>query len=133
MDFFMVKFYHGLKKNMAVNFLQVFIKPLKSISDEWFIAICWSSLLFGIFKIKECVQFSLTSLDTLKYDCVIKIRETLIFLPLIYSSVTTELCFLLLIISAIASSKTINALRFFVLDCTLQYFCRHFAYHFSFQ
>ena len=29
------------------------------MSDEWFIAICWSSLLFEIFMIKKWVEFSL--------------------------------------------------------------------------
>ena len=38
-----------------------------------FIAICWSSRLFGIFIIKKCVEFSVTSFGTLKYDSVIKI------------------------------------------------------------
>ena len=51
--------------------------------------------------INKCVEFNLTSLGTLKYDYVIKTREILIFLPLINTSVTTGLSFLLLIISAI--------------------------------
>ena len=33
-------------------FLYRFTKSLKSISDEWLDAICWSSCLFGIFIIK---------------------------------------------------------------------------------
>ena len=33
----------------AVHFSYIFTKSLKSVSDEWFIAICWSSLLFGFF------------------------------------------------------------------------------------
>ena len=60
---------------------------------------------------KKWVEFSLTSFGTLKYDCVIKTREMFNFLPLINNSVTTEFSFLLLIISAIRSSKTINILR----------------------
>ena len=48
------------------------------------------------------------SIECLKYDCVIKAIEILSFLPLINNSVTTGLSFLLLIISAIISSKTIN-------------------------
>ena len=50
----------------------------------------------------------LACFGTLKYDCVIKRSEMLIFLPLVNSSVIIEICFLLLIISAITSSKTIN-------------------------
>ena len=71
----------------AVHFLWILMKSLVSISDEWFNAICWSSLLFGIFAIKKWVVFSLTSFGTLKYDCVIKTREIFNFLPLINSSV----------------------------------------------
>ena len=59
----------------AVHFLQIFIKSLKPTSEEWFIAVCWSSLLFGIFIIKKCVVFSITSFGTLKDDCVIKTVE----------------------------------------------------------
>ena len=58
------------------------------ISDEWFNAICWSSLLFGIFMIKKCVEFSLTSFGTLKYDCVIKTIEMINFISLINNSVS---------------------------------------------
>ena len=36
------------------------MKYLKSISDERLDAIYWSSLLLGIFMIKQCVAFSLT-------------------------------------------------------------------------
>ena len=71
-----------------------------------------SSLLFGIFMIKKCVEFNLTSFGTLKYDWVIKTIEILSFLSLINNSVTIGFNFLLLIISAITSSKTINTLRF---------------------
>ena len=60
-----------------------------------------------------CVQFSLTSFGTLNYDCVIKTIEILSFRPLINNSVTTGLIFLLLVISAIISSKAINTLRIF--------------------
>ena len=58
------------------------------ISDEWFNAICWSSLLFGIFMVKKCVEFSLTSFGTLKYDCVIKTIEMFNFIYLINNSVS---------------------------------------------
>ena len=57
------------------------MKSLALMSDEWFIAISWSSLVFGIFKIKKWVVFSLTLFGTLKYDWVIKAREIFIFLP----------------------------------------------------
>ena len=65
------------------------------MSDEWFNAICWSSLLFGIFIIKKWVVFSLTSFGALKYDCVIKTREMFSFLPLINNSVTKQIAFYL--------------------------------------
>ena len=71
-----------------------------------------SSLLFGIFMTKKCVEFSLTSFGTLKYDCVMKTIEMFNFLPLKTNSVTTGINFLSLIISAIMSSKTINSLPF---------------------
>ena len=80
------------------------------MSDEWFSAVCWSSLLFRIFMIKKWVEFSLTSFGTLKYAWVIKRREMFNFLHLINSSVIIEFGFLLLI-SAMISSKTINILR----------------------
>ena len=54
--------------------------------------------------------------------------EILILLPLVNNSVTIGFSFLLLIISAIISSKTINTLRFF-LDYILQYLCKHLAYY----
>ena len=79
------------------------------MSDEWFSAVCQRSLLFGILIEKKWVEFSLTSFGTLKYDCVIKTRELLNFLPLINNSVTTGFSFLLLIISATISWKTIKA------------------------
>ena len=62
--------------------------------------------------IKKRVEFSLTSFGTSKYDCLINTIEIFNFLPLISNSVTTGFSFLLLIISAIMSSKTINILRF---------------------
>ena len=61
---------------------------------------------FGIFMIKKCVELSLTSFGTLKY-------EILSFLPLVKNSVITGLRFLLLMISAIMLSSTIDILRFF--------------------
>ena len=67
-----------------------------------------------LFMIKKCVEFNLTSFDTLKYDWVIKAIEILSFLPLIKNSVTIGFNFLLLIISAMISSKSINTLRFFL-------------------
>ena len=81
------------------------MKSSELMSDEWFSAICWSSLLFGIFMIKKLVKFSLTSFGTFKYDCVIRTIEMFNFLPLINNLVTIEFSFLLLIISGIVSSK----------------------------
>ena len=52
-------------------------------------------VLFGVFMLKKCVEFSLTSFESLKFDCVIKTREMFNFLPLINSSVTIEFSFLL--------------------------------------
>ena len=60
---------------------------------------------------KKCVEFNLTSFGTLKYDCVIKTIEILSFG---FSYLTIGFSLLLLIISAIISSKTINTLRFFI-------------------
>ena len=84
------------------------MKSLKFISDEWFRAICWSSLTFEIFMIKMWVEFNLTSFGTLEHDCVTKTREMFNLLPLINNSVAIRFRFLLLIISAIISSKTLS-------------------------
>ena len=72
----------------AVHFFWILMKSSLLISDEWFNAIDWSSLLLGGFVLKEWVAFSLTSFGTLKYDCVIETREMFNFLPLINNSVT---------------------------------------------
>ena len=74
----------------VVHFLYIGVKSLELMCDEWFSAICWSSLLFGIFMIKKWVEFRLISFGTLKYDCVIKTREMFNFLPLINNPVTIE-------------------------------------------
>ena len=66
------------------------------------------------------------------YDCVIKARGIFIFLPVINNSVTTEFSFLLPIISAIISSKTINILRSLSV-LYYQYLCKHLAYHLNTQ
>ena len=58
------------------------------------------------------VEFGLIFFGTEKQDCVIKTREMFSFLPLMNNSVTTGLSFLLLGISAIMLSKTVNILRF---------------------
>ena len=79
--------------------------------DEWFSSICWNSLLFGIFMMKKWLEFSLISFGTLRYDYVIKTKEMFSFLPVINNSIIIEFSFLLLMISAIISSKTINILR----------------------
>ena len=92
-------------------FLYRFIKVLM-INIWWLNAICWSSCLFGIFMIKKCVQFSLTSSGTVTENCVIKTLQIFSFLPLINRSVSIWLSSLLLIISAIISSKAINTLHF---------------------
>ena len=118
--------------DLEVHFLYILMKSLKLMSDEWFSATCWSSLLFGIFIMKKWVEFSLTSFGTLNYDFVIKTIKKFSFLPLRNKSVTFEFSFLLLIISAIISSKTINILILY-LHCILQYFCQHLAYHLNTQ
>ena len=48
--------------------------------DELFSAVCWSSLLFGVFMIKN-TESNLKSFSTLKYDCVIKTIDMYNFLP----------------------------------------------------
>ena len=45
------------------------------------------------FHNKKCVELSLASFGSLKYDCVIKASEMLKFLTLINSSVTIRLSF----------------------------------------
>ena len=54
------------------------------------------------------------------------------FLPLINKLVTIEFSFLLLIISAIITSKTINFCVLY-LYCIHQYFCKHLACHLNTQ
>ena len=71
-------------------------------------------MIWNIWPFKIIFCLNLTSFGTLNHDCVIKTIEVLSFLPLINNSVTTGLSFLLLIISAIISLKTINTLRFIV-------------------
>ena len=71
------------------------IKSLKSISYEWFRVICWSSPLFGII-ITKCLEFRVTSFDTLEYDCVIKTIEMFSFLPLINNSVISGFSFFMI-------------------------------------
>ena len=88
------------------------IRFLRLISDEWFVAIYLSSLLFEIYVKKKWVVFSLKSLENLKYDCIIKTRVIFNFQPLINNSVTMEFYLVLLIISGIISVKTI---KFYVL------------------
>ena len=61
---------------------------------------------------KKWVEFSLLSFGTLTFHCVIKTIEMFNFVTLRNNSVTTGFSFLLLIISSIISSKTINILRF---------------------
>ena len=82
--------------------------------------------------ITKCVEFSLISFGTLMYDSVIKTIHMFDYLHIINNSASTGFIFLLLIISAIISSETINTLRFF-LDCILQFFNKYLAYHLSIQ
>ena len=51
----------------AVYSLWILMKSLMLISDEQFCAVCWSSILLGMFLIKKWVVVSLTSFGTLKY------------------------------------------------------------------
>ena len=94
------------ENGLAEHFLERFIKFLNSRSDEWLYTICWSSLS------KKCIVFSLTCFGNSQYECVINTREMLSFIALINYSIIAELSFLLLNISAIISSKTINFLSF---------------------
>ena len=56
------------------------MRTLKSISDEWLHAICWSSLLLGIFIIQWCVAFIVSGI--LRLDCDTKKSEMQTFLLL---------------------------------------------------
>ena len=86
------------------KFLYSLLKVLKSISGELLIGICWSSRLLGVFMMKMCVVFSLTSFGNWKYECVMNFKEIFSFHPLIND------CWMklfILIISAIISSNDI--------------------------
>ena len=61
---------------------------------------------------KKGVEFSLTFFGTVKYNCVIKTREMLSFLPLTNNSVTIGSTFLLLSIQQSYHQKSINILGF---------------------
>ena len=94
------------------------------MSDEWLDSICWSSLLLGIFMIKQCVTFSL-ALGTLKQDCDIKASEIMCFLPLKNNLVTVGVNFLLDSIAAIISSNTIGTPSISLLDWSPPNFHKH--------
>lgn len=80
----------------AVKLLYNHLKSSKSILlNEWFLAISWSSSMSGIFWYKKVWLWN-------------EHQKVCIFLSLINISVTTEWSFLLLITSAITSSKTIR-------------------------
>ena len=87
------RFFLNFKGLFDISIVSITKKEYVIMSDEWFIAICWSSLLLGIFAIKKWLVFSLTSFRTLKYDWVTKTREIFIFLHLINNSVTVEFSF----------------------------------------
>ena len=78
-------------------------------------------------------MFNLTSFGTLKYDYIIKTIEIINFLPLINNPVTTGFSFLLLIISAIISSKATNILWAFFQNYIFQYFYKHLPFHLNIQ
>ena len=84
------------------------------MSDKWFAAMCWSSLLLGIFMIKQCVALNLIVLGFLKQNCYIKVSGILTPLPLKNNSVTIGLNFLLDFIFTINSLNTINTYLYFV-------------------
>ena len=65
------------------------------MSEVWFNAISWSSLLLASFMIKQCAVFNSIVLATLKWDCDIKTSEILTFLPLKNNSVARGINFLL--------------------------------------
>ena len=73
----------------AVYFLYNFIKSLESIPNKLSIAIRWISCFFGIFMIKSCVVFNLTSFGTGKYDSAMNTEERFSFWPVINHSVAT--------------------------------------------
>ena len=49
--------------------------------------------MFGIFIIKQCVEFSAIFFGTAEQDCAIKAREIFSFLPVINNSGTVGLSF----------------------------------------
>ena len=77
---------------------------------------------------KKCVEFHRTSFGTLKYDCIIKTLEILSFLPLINNSVTIGFSLLLLSYPQSYHQKLL-VLYVSLLDCNLQCFSKHLAYH----
>ena len=71
------------------------------------------------FHNKKCVVFNLTSFYVFEYDCVIKAREIINFLPLLNNSFTVLLSFHYFVYQPSYHQKQ---LKFFVfyLDCILQ-------------
>ena len=63
---------------------------------------------------------------------MIKTREIINFLPLIYNSVNIGLRFLLLTVSPMILSKTINIFRFY-LHFILKYFYKYHPHHLNIQ
>ena len=91
-------------------------------NDWWLVTICNT----------EYVEFSLVFLGWAKQDCVTKTGEIFSFLTLINNLVAIGLGFLLLSISTIISSKTINALPF-LSGLYFQHFYKDHPYHLSIQ
>ena len=104
----------------------------KSMSDDWFNAIYWISLLLGIFIIKKYVVLSLTFLGTLKYNCAIKTIEILKFLPLINNQSLLDLVFYY---QSYQKSYHQKLLILYVpcLGYILQYFNENLVYHLGIQ
>ena len=100
--------YQWPKLCVALWYISVELFKVFKVNLRWMIILSLMKLLTD-----KCVLFSLMSIDTRTYDCMMNTRETFSFLPLMKSSVTIWLSFLLLIISAVISPKTMNTFHFF--------------------
>ena len=109
----------------AVKFLNSLLNLLKSISDEWLVAICLNYRLFGTFMMRKCVVFILTSFGARRYDCVISTKEIFIFLSLINNSVIIGWNFLFFFSFLSCMLNTIvdilDIIQVFI--CVLQRYC----------
>ena len=116
-----------LKKNIVLKYILVRIHKVSKINICRMIK---CNLLKFSFVLEHRIQSNIFWLCKIRF-CN-KISQMFSFLPLTNNSVTIGLRFLLLSISAIISSRTINDLRFF-LNYIIQYFYKYQPYHLSIQ